>query len=152
MSEAIFLNKEQEKKVIAAIAEAENNTSAEIRVHIEERCKKDPLEQAAKVFHKLGMSQTELKNGVVIYVATEDKKAAVFGGKGINEHVDDNYWNDVLNIIISHFKEANFAEGLAKAVETVGKKLTEFFPVQAGDVNELSDDISYGEKDANRES
>lgn len=144
MSEDIFLTEQQEQKIIQTIAEAENQTSAEIRVHIEDHCKKDPLERAVKVFHKLGMNQTELKNGVVIYVAVEDHKASVFGGKGINDQVGEQYWSDVLNIIITHFKKSEFEAGLVKAVKTVGKKLTELYPVQAGDVNELSDEISYG--------
>ncbi|HLR77344.1 MAG TPA: TPM domain-containing protein [Balneolaceae bacterium] len=150
MSETNFLTQEQEQQVVRAIADAEHETSAEIRVHIEDRCQMDPVERAAKVFHKLGMNHTKQKNGVVIYVATEDKKAAVFGGKGIHEQIDENYWSDVLNIIITHFKDQNFAEGLSKAVEAVGKKLKELFPAPADDTNELSDEISYGSKEAER--
>lgn len=144
MSEDIFLTEQQEQKVIEAIAEAENKTSAEIRVHIEERCKKDPLKRAAKIFHKLGMDQTELQNGVIIYIAVEDHKAAVFGGKSIDSEVEENYWKDVLNIIVEHFKKQEFEQGLEKAVAKVGHKLKELYPVQADDVNELKDEISYG--------
>ncbi len=149
MSSDLFLTERQEQKIIDAIAHAEDKTSSEIRVHIENKCKKDPLERAAKIFHKLGMDQTELQNGVIIYIASEDHKAAVFAGKGIYEQVEEHYWNDVLAIIINHFKKEEFEQGIAEAVTKVGKKLKEIFPVQAGDDNELTDEISYNE---NRES
>ncbi len=144
MSDDIFLTEQDEQKIIEAIAEAENNTSAELRVHLEERCKKDPLQRAAKVFHKLGMDQTELQNGVVIYIAVEDHKAAVFAGNGIYSQTEENYWQDILNIIINHFKKGEFEQGLEKAVLKVGEKLKELYPVQEDDINELEDEISYG--------
>lgn len=146
MADDIFLTKREEQKVIDAIADAENKTSGELRIHLEEHCKKDPLKRAIKVFHKLGMHQTELQNGVVIYLAVKDKKAAVFGGKGIHEQVGQDYWQDVLNIIVTHFKKGEFEAGLVKAVQKVGDKLKEIYPVAADDVNELDDEISYGDE------
>lgn len=139
-----FLTEEQEQRIVKAIAKAEKETSAEVRVHIEDHCKADnPLKRAEIIFHRLGMGHTKLQNGVLIYVASEDKKAAVFGGKGIHEQVEPNYWQDVLTLILNHFKEGNFADGLVQGIEEVGRKLKEHFPYQKDDVNELSDDISY---------
>lgn len=138
-----FLTAEQEQQVIEAIKKAENRTSGEIRIHIEESCKREPLERAARIFHELGMDQTELQNGVLIYVASEDHKAAVYAGKGIHEQVEDGFWSDVLNILIEHFKKGEFEEGIEVAVHKVGKKLEELFPYQRGDENELSNEISY---------
>lgn len=147
ITDDIFLTGQQEQQVIDAIADAENKTSGEIRVHIEERCKKNPLTRAAYIFRKLGMDQTELQNGVIIYIAVEDHKAAVFAGKGIYEQVQENYWQDVLNIIINHFKKKEFEQGIEKAVVKVGEKLKELYPVQADDENELTDEISYGQNE-----
>lgn len=140
-----FLTEEQEKHITDAIARAENQTSGEIRVHIEHHCNTEPLDRAAAVFHDLGMDETELQNGVIIYIASEDHKAAVFAGKGIYGQVESGYWNDVLNILLSHFKKGSYEEGIVKAVEVVGNKLTELYPFKRGDVNELTDEISYNE-------
>src|SRR5699024_9537616 len=129
--------------IVDAIAEAENKTSGEIRIHIEPTCKKEPLIRAQKVFHALGMDQTQLQNGVLIYIASEDHKAAVYAGAGIHTRVEDNFWQDVLDIILQHFKQQDYGEGMAKAVIKVGDKLKELFPYQSGDVNELTDEISY---------
>lgn len=143
MSTNGFLTDKQEENIIKAIAEAENRTSGEVRIHIEHHCKRDPLERAARIFHELGMDQTELENGVLIYIATEDHKASVYAGKGIHKQVEDGFWSDVLNILLEHFKKEEFEVGIVEAVRKVGHKLKELFPYHQEDVNELSDEISY---------
>jgi uncharacterized membrane protein len=147
MSTNGFLTDQQEQSIIRAIAEAENRTSGEVRVHIEHNCKRDPLERAAKIFHELGMDETELQNGVLIYIATEDHKAAVYAGKGIHKRVEDGFWDDVLKIILNHFKKGEYEAGLVEAVQKVGFKLKELFPYRQEDQNELSDEISYRKND-----
>lgn len=143
MSTNGFLTEKQEQRIIKAIAEAEDKTSGEVRVHIEHKSNRDPLERAARIFHELGMDETELQNGVLIYIATEDHKAAVYAGKGIHNQVEDGFWNDVLNIILNHFKQQEYEAGIIEAVKKVGNKLKELFPGRHDDVNELSNEISY---------
>jgi uncharacterized membrane protein len=145
MPDQHFFTDEQEKQVVDAIGRAESETSAEVRVHIEDHCPDDdPLKRAEEVFHHLGMAHTKLQNGVIIYIASEDRIAAVFGGKGIHTKVEPNYWQDVLTPIINHFKQGNFAQGLVQGIEEIGLKLKEHFPYRKGDINELPDDIDYG--------
>lgn len=138
-----FLTEEQEKRVTEAIRKVENQTSGEVRVHIEHNCSREPLDRAARIFHELGMDQTELQNGVLIYIASEDHKAAVYAGRGIHKQVEEGFWSDVLNLLIEHFKKDAFEEGIEAAVKKVGDKLEELFPYQRGDTNELSNEISY---------
>ena len=142
-----FLTEAEEQKVIDAIAQAEKQTSGEIRVHIEHHCKNEPLERASTVFHDLGMDATEQQNGVLIYIASEDHKAAVYAGKGIHRQVEEHFWKKVLDILLTHFKKGEYESGIEKAVQAVGEKLTAMFPYQRGDVNELSDEISYNENE-----
>lgn len=145
---ARFLTKEQEQTIIDAIKEAEMNTSGEVRVHIEDKCKgDDPIERAKEVFAKLGMHETELHNGVIIYVATKDHKMAVWGDKGIHEKVGQQFWEGEIGLMEKYFQADDYESGLRDAVLQIGEKLKEFFPYQKNDQNELSDDISYGEKD-----
>lgn len=142
-----FLTDEQEQRIIRAIADAENRTSGEVRVHIEANCKNDPLMRAARIFHELGMDETERQNGVLIYIATDDHKAAVYAGKGIHKQVEDGFWSDVLSIILQNFKEQAYETGIVEGVTKVGHKLKELFPYRDGDLNELSDEISYNDDD-----
>ena len=140
-----FLTASQEQQLIDAIQQVEQQTSGEVRVHIEKTCEDEPLERASFIFHELGMDQTQLQNGVLIYVATKAHKAAVYAGKGIHRQVADNFWDDVLQILIDHFKKQEFEQGLEEAVWKVGAELAELFPYQEGQSNELSNDISYEE-------
>lgn len=138
-----FLTDEEQDKVIEAIKKAELRTSGEIRVHLEPKCKKDALDRAKEVFAELGMQKTELRNGVIVYLATDSKKVAVYGDEGIHDQVGQAFWDDVLKLMVNHFKQDQFGEGLEKAVLRIGTKLQEMFPHQRDDENELSDDISY---------
>ena len=139
-----FLTTEQEQAIIKAIEIAEKNTSGEIRVHIENNTNLPPLERALEVFHMLEMDKTELRNGVLFYVATESKKFAILGDEGIHTKVTENFWDAEKALMLSYFKTAEFSKGLELAIIEVGNKLKEFFPYQSNDTNELSNEISKG--------
>ena len=141
----LLLSESQKNQVVAAIKNAELQTSGEVRVHIEERCAEpDVLERAKQVFTELGMRRTELQNGVLFYVSVNDRKFAIIGDKGINEKVPAGFWESTRDLLKSHFVKNEFAEGLSAGIEEAGKHLKTFFPRQTDDINELPDDISFG--------
>ena len=146
MKPSEFFSKEEKQKIIRAIEEAEKNTSGEIRVHIEKDCKTEVLDRAAYIFEKLKMHKTKLRNGVLFYLALEDRKFAILGDAGINKVTPDNFWEDIKTNMLTYFKEGKFADGLVKGILMAGEKLKKHFPYQQDDVNELSDDISFGDK------
>ena len=143
MSARSFFTKEEQQNIVAAIKEAELNTSGEIRVHIENHCKEEALERAAEVFYDLKMNRTAARNGILFYLAVKDHKFAIIGDEGINKEVEHDFWNDIKDEMISNFKENKFAEGLIAGILKCGDKLKEYFPYQNDDVNELSDEISF---------
>lgn len=140
-----LLTDDGKRHLVGAIAEAEKNTSGEIRVHIESVCKGDPYMRAAYVFAKLDMFNTKERNGILIYLATKSRKFAIVGDSGINEKVGPDYWTSVKQDMEQDFKAGLFIEGMEKAILSVGNKLKNYFPYQSDDVNELSDEISVGE-------
>ncbi|GGK40306.1 MULTISPECIES: TPM domain-containing protein [Flavobacteriaceae] len=139
-----FLTATQEQALIETIKVSEKNTSGEIRVHIEKSTEKSPMDRALEVFYMLEMDKTELRNGILIYVAVESKKIAIIGDEGINNLVPKNFWDEELAMLISYFKASNFTKGLELTILKIGEKLKEFFPYQKDDSNELSDEISKG--------
>ncbi len=139
-----FFTADQQKTVQKAIADAELNTSGEIRVHIDDKCKKDVLDQAAKIFHYLKMNKTQERNGVLFYLAVDDQKFAILGDKGINEKVPADFWDNIKETMLSHFKQNQFTEGLSKGIGMAGEKLKMYFPLKHDDKNELSNDMSFG--------
>ena len=138
-----FLTAEQQETVVSAVRLAEKGTSGEIRVHIDGTCSGDPVKRAEEVFFKLGMHKTELRNGVLIYLACNSKVFAIIGDKGINDVVPENFWNDVVQNMSDHFRKGDFTGGLSQAALMVGEKLNSYFPYQEDDINELPDEISY---------
>lgn len=138
-----ILNREEDHRVVEAIKQAELNTSGEIKVHIENRCKGDVEERSLVVFDKLKLNETRLRNGVLIYIAVKDHKFAILGDEGINNVVEEGFWNDVKDLMAAAFKEGRFAEGLEQGIQRCGEKLKAYFPYQSDDINEIPDDISY---------
>lgn len=141
-----FLTADQQATVEDAVRLAEKRTSGEIRIHIDGECEGNPMKRAEEIFEKLGMHKTELRNGILIYLACNTKVFAIIGDKGINDLVPDHFWKDIIEIMGSEFRNGRFTEGLVQAVLKVGEKLQYFFPYQSDDINEQPDEISFGEK------
>lgn len=131
-------------KIVKAIEEAELATSGEIRLHVDDFCKGKVLDRAAFIFESLEMHKTDLRNGVLFYVATEDRKFAILGDAGINKVVPENFWEAINKTVLSHFKEKNYCQGLTKGIVMAGEQLKNHFPYQKNDVNELDNEISFG--------
>ncbi len=144
MKPSEFLNKEQIILIENAIKEAERNTSGEIRVHIESEIKGDVLDRAAYLFEYLGMHKTAQRNGVLFYLATNSRKFAILGDAGINSKVPADFWTRNKESMGTAFAEGKFAEGLSQAIITAGEHLRKHFPYMKNDLNELSDEISFG--------
>lgn len=142
-----LLIEENKEKIASAIQQAEKNTSGEVRVHIESKTKKkrSALDRAVEVFHQLGMQETKLRNGVLVYVALDDRQFAIIGDQGIHEKVGDDFWDKEKDEMNTYFKQGDIIGGIVYFIDQIGVKLQEFFPYQKGDVNELSDEISVGE-------
>ena len=138
-----ILNHEEDRRIVEAIRQAEMNTSGEIKVHIENHCRGDVEERSLFVFNRLKMNETKQHNGVLIYLAVRDHKFAILGDEGINQVVENGFWNDVKDLMLSHFKEGRFADGLEQGIMRCGEKLKTYFPYQSDDVNEIPDEISY---------
>jgi len=139
-----FFSKEEEQAITTAIKNAELDTSGEIRIHIENKCPGDVMDRAAFLFKQLNMHKTHLRNGVLIYLAVKNRKFAIIGDQGINNVVPEDFWDDIKQTMLNHFRNGEFTKGLTEAVKQSGKALRDHFPYQKNDVNELSDDISFG--------
>jgi len=139
-----FLSPTEEAEIVEAIRVAEQNTSGEIRVHLEPHANIDPFDRATEVFDFLHMGNTKLSNGVLIYVAVEDRTLVILGDSSINDVVPTNFWESTKDIIINHFKEGNMKQGLVDGILKAGEQLKKHFPFKKNDENELSNEISIG--------
>lgn len=142
-----LLNEREQQIVIAAIKEAEQRTSGEVRVFVESHCSYvDAMDRASEVFFKLKMDRTEARNAVLVYIAINDHQMALFGDEGIFKKTNiDRYWIKEVEQMRHYFKKEEIAEGIAAAVRDIGVALHRHFPYDKDvDKNELPDDIVFG--------
>ena len=139
-----FLTSKQEEKIVEAIRIAEENTSGEIRVHIEEKSDKPSIERAKEVFNALEMYKTKARNGVLFYINVSQNQFAILGDEGIDKVVPDTFWESTKDIVIKNFAEKKYKKGLVKGIKKAGEQLKHYFPYQADDTNELTNEISKG--------
>ena len=141
-----FFSPDERARIIDAIRVAEMQTSGEIRLFVESRCKYvDPVDQASEIFWRLKMDQTVERNGVLIYVAIKDHQLAIIGDEGIHQRVGSQFWDKEVVNMLKHFQNKEFVAGVIAVVEDIGEALRTHFPyVTSTDKNELPDDIVFG--------
>ncbi len=139
-----FFSALEKEEITQAIMNAELDTSGEIRIHVENTFTGDVMDRAAFIFKQLGMNKTDQRNGVLIYLAVKNRRFAIIGDSGIHKVVPENYWDDIKAKMLNHFREGRFADGLIEAITSTGDHLKKHFPRLKNDVNELTDEISFG--------
>lgn len=142
-----FFSPEENEQIVHSIQEAEKQTSGEIRIFVEGRCKYvDALDRAAEIFDNLEMEKTELRNGVLFYIAIKDKQLAIFADKGIHLATGgDKYWKEAVKEILSVFGKDSLVAGIIKSIHKIGQALKDHFPYDKEiDKNELPDEIIFG--------
>jgi uncharacterized membrane protein len=147
MTPATFFDENERRAIVAAIAAAEDRTSGEIRVHLEDRTEGEVLECAKRVFQELGMTETAARNGVLLYLSVLDHRFAILGDEGIDRVVPPFFWEDIRNEMSERFTAGEFQKGFIEAIDRIGEKLHQFFPADRADRNELPDAISIEEED-----
>jgi uncharacterized membrane protein len=141
-----FFIEAEEARVVEAIRASEKRTSGEIRIFVESHCRfVDPVDRAAELFFGLEMEHTEDRNGVLIYIATNDHQLAIFGDEGIHRIVGTEYWKKEVAKILREFNAAHYVEGLIEIIHDIGELLAEKFPYEREDRNELPDNIVFGQ-------
>ena len=142
MTQKEFLAKLDQQKIVDAIAAAEKRTSAEIRVHIQPRVGGEIRNVAERTFERLGMTKTELRNGVLLFIACEEQRFVILGDRGIDEKEPAGFWDEIAARLTIRFKSDELTEGIVEAVLGVGEELARYFPRAADDVNELTNDLN----------
>ncbi|RBL94044.1 TPM domain-containing protein [Chitinophaga flava] len=131
-------------RLVQAIRVAERLTSGEIRLFVENHCSYvNPMDRAKEAFVSLGMEKTKQRNGVLVYVALKDHQFAILGDQGIHDKVGDDFWQQEASLLKSHFQNSHIIEGIEECIREIGESLRTYFPHEAGDTNELPDDIVF---------
>ena len=141
-----FFSEQEKQQLVSAIQNAEQQTSGEVRIFVESKCKYvDALDRAQEIFIKLKMNETELRNGTLIYVAVKDRQAAVYGDQGIHQKVGEQYWKETVTKMLLLFRTQRLKDGICQGIHDLGQALKLYFPYNSDtDKNELPDEIVFG--------
>jgi len=141
-----FFSEEENAMIVQSIQQAEQQTSGEIRIFVENRCKYvDALDRAAEIFTRLQMEKTEFRNGVLFYIAVRDKQLAIYADTGIHAATGDEHWKNVVKEILSVFSNDSIVAGIITCISKIGEALRSNFPYDKDvDKNELPDAIIFG--------
>lgn len=142
MNHKSFIEAVDQDRVVKAICTAEEMTSGEIRVHIQPKAHGEIRNVAERTFERLGMTKTDLRNGVLLFIASEEQRFVILGDKGIDEKVPAGFWDDIAAKLTIRFKNGEFTDGIVEAIHSAGEELRHYFPRAHADVNELSNEIN----------
>jgi uncharacterized membrane protein len=142
MKQKEFLAALDQPRIVAAIAEAEKRTSGEIRVHVQPKAGDDIRNAAERTFERLGMTKTALRNGVLLFIASEEQRFVILGDSGINEKAPAGFWDEIAAKLTIRFKAGELTDGIVEAIHSAGEELRHDFPRAEGDVDELTNEIN----------
>jgi uncharacterized membrane protein len=142
MQQKEFLAQLDQPRVVDAISAAEKRTSGEIRVHIQPKAGDDIRAIAERTFERLGMTKTELRNGVLLFIACEEQRFTILGDRGIDDKVPAGFWDEIAARLTIRFKAGEYTDGIVEAIRSAGEELRHYFPRAEGDVDELANDIN----------
>jgi len=142
-----ILDTDSQARVVAAIKEAESNTTGEVRVFIEHHCTyMDALDRAKEIFETLAMSKTERRNAVLVYIALTDQQFAIFGDIEIYHKAGGTgFWQRAADKLRGHLRNNEITQGLVNCIHELGIALAQHFPHDPTvPKNELPDEIVFG--------
>jgi uncharacterized membrane protein len=144
-----FFSGEEQQSIVDAIRAAERRTSGEIRLHVERKVPRnrpaegDPYARARELFSAMGMHETAARNGVLVYMALQDRRMAVVGDENLHTLVGESFWEEIVDAMGKEFREERFLQGVNGAIQRIGERLRAHFPHRDDDINELPDEISF---------
>jgi uncharacterized membrane protein len=130
-------------RVEAAIRQAEERTSGEIRVAVSRFYFWGDVRFAGEgAFSRLHMERTRHRNGVLIFVAPRRRQFVVLGDVGIHTRAGEGAWAAIAAAMGHEIQRGDLTAGLERGIAEIGERLAKYFPPDVGrDANELPDEL-----------
>lgn len=139
-----YLKDNEINELVEAIKKAENQSTGEIRLHIDSRTNGNNAEIAFAEFQSQCMNKTAEKNAVLFHVNFKEKYFTIIGDEGIHKKVCQSFWDKIHDEATIKFSKGLYFEGLRDSIISTGIELKKYFPISGGgNPNELSDEISF---------
>ena len=128
-----------------AIEESERSHGGQIRFAVEGSLHGKRLlhgqsarERGLEVFSILRMWDTELRNGVLIYVLLADHAVEIIADRGAHVKIGDSPWQEVCREMQTAFSRGEYRKGTVEGIGAISQHLGKHFPARKRD-NELPD-------------
>jgi putative membrane protein len=96
---------------------------------------------ALREFAARGLTRTQGRTGVLLYIALQERYAEIVCDSGIDGKVDQESWRGIIEPLLAAAREDRLREGLIDAVGAVGRVLASHAPRAADDVDELPNKV-----------
>ena len=97
--------------------------------------------RALRAFYEKGLHRTKDQTGVLFFLSLLERKVWVLADRGIHEKIKQHSLNSLALKVSKGIREGRSCEALCYAIEEAGELLAKYFPVSAGDIDELSDEV-----------
>jgi uncharacterized membrane protein len=97
--------------------------------------------RAVAMFAELGVWDTAQNNGVLIYLLLAEHAIEVVADRGLNAHVNEQRWHELVGHMEDAFRTRRYQEGLSHAVAEATEVLTLHFPLPEGGVTVNLDEL-----------
>jgi len=100
--------------------------------------------QALANFFAMGLHETRDRTGVLIYISLLEHRVEILADRGIHAQVPGHYWDEQVSLILQGLKTGTPAQGLIRAIDSMGAQMAERFPPRPDDQNEVGDKVRFG--------
>jgi uncharacterized membrane protein len=133
-------------RIERAVTDSEARHGAEIRVVLETGLGLLPLlkgqtarQRAEALFASLRVWDTELNNGVLIYLLLADREFEIVADRGVARAIGQDQWEGLCRAMETHFRAGHHEAALLYGIGELGKRLEALYPHRADDADELPD-------------
>ena len=139
-----FFDDGEQEAIVNAIGAAESKGDGEVRVHVG-RGAGAVMESARAAFEALGMTATERRAGVLVFVLLDRHEVAVIGDAGIHAAAPPELWDELVADVTAGFRRDEPAAGILTAIEKIGDAFARWVSFAPGDAPDrsLPDDVSF---------
>lgn len=83
--------------------------------------------RAQQLFAELGVWDTELNSGVLLYLNLCERKVEIVIDRGLKNATDVETWQQICALIIEKLKNKQYQQGVLVGVEKIGEVLAQYY-------------------------
>jgi len=97
--------------------------------------------RATELFKSACLGRTKRQTAILLYLSIAERRAEIVADETIHAKVDPSQWGDAMAALVTEVKAGRPGEGMAQAVERIGRLLAEHVPALHDNPNEIPDGV-----------